>query len=81
MFIAVTMLSSVSGNVSHVNIRVVLLAGVDWSRVASELKERCPGVPLMVFARGATYANVALQVTHSRLLHCSPFYVWPYSRS
>ncbi|CAM9744322.1 unnamed protein product [Ascophyllum nodosum] len=31
------------------------------SRIASELKERCPGVPLMVFARGATYANVALQ--------------------
>lgn len=31
-------------------------------RIASELKERCPGVPLMVFARGATYANVALQV-------------------
>lgn len=33
-----------------------------WIRIASELKERCPGVPLMVFARGATYANVALQV-------------------
>ncbi|CAM9152817.1 unnamed protein product [Ectocarpus sp. 13 AM-2016] len=31
------------------------------TRIASELKERCPGVPLMVFARGATYANVALQ--------------------
>mmetsp|Transcript_33284 Transcript_33284/g.43892 ORF Transcript_33284/g.43892 Transcript_33284/m.43892 type:complete len:425 (-) Transcript_33284:320-1594(-) len=31
------------------------------TRMCKELKERCPGVPLMVFARGATYANVALQ--------------------
>eukprot|EP00639_Heterosigma_akashiwo_P032963 CAMPEP_0194724682 /NCGR_PEP_ID=MMETSP0296-20130528/23364_1 /TAXON_ID=39354 /ORGANISM="Heterosigma akashiwo, Strain CCMP2393" /LENGTH=409 /DNA_ID=CAMNT_0039628805 /DNA_START=37 /DNA_END=1266 /DNA_ORIENTATION=+ len=30
-------------------------------RLCAALKERCPGVPLMVFARGATYANVALQ--------------------
>ncbi|CAM9160795.1 unnamed protein product [Choristocarpus tenellus] len=30
-------------------------------RIVSEIKTRCPGVPVMVFARGATYANVALQ--------------------
>ncbi|CAM9148373.1 unnamed protein product [Discosporangium mesarthrocarpum] len=30
-------------------------------RIATKMKARCPGVPLMVFARGATYANVALQ--------------------
>jgi len=31
------------------------------ARICSELKRRVPGVPLMVFARGATYANAALQ--------------------
>ncbi|CAM9795155.1 unnamed protein product, partial [Phaeothamnion confervicola] len=30
-------------------------------RIAAELRRRCPGVPLMVFSRDATYANVALQ--------------------
>lgn len=39
------------------------LRNIASGRIASELKERCPGVPLMVFARGATYANVALQVS------------------
>lgn len=30
-------------------------------RIAAQLQRRCPGVPLMVFPRGAAYATDALQ--------------------
>jgi uroporphyrinogen decarboxylase len=42
-------------------------------RIAAELHKRCPGVPLMVFPRGAAYATEALQQVYDILAHTSMY--------